>query len=155
MHLKNLELNNFRNYKNVNLNFDRNTILITGDNGQGKTNLLESIYYISTGKSHRTNDQDEMINWDSDYAILIASVNDDSSDLAEGPVHLIEVELRRENNIKIRIDEAYTKRKSDFTSILPSVIFSPGDLKIIKSGPANRRDFLDDVLERIYRDLLH
>jgi DNA replication and repair protein RecF len=65
---------------------------------------------------------------------------------------LIEVELRRENNIKIRIDEAYTKRKSDFTSILPSVIFSPGDLKIIKSGPANRRDFLDDVLERIYRD---
>ena len=152
MHLKNLELNNFRNYKNVNLNFDRNTILIIGDNGQGKTNLLESIYYISTGKSHRTNDQDEMINWDSDYAILRASVNDDSPDLTEGPGHLIEVELRRENNIKIRIDEAYTRRKSDFTSILPSVIFSPGDLKIIKSGPANRRDFLDDVLERIYRD---
>jgi DNA replication and repair protein RecF len=152
MHLKNLELNNFRNYKNVNLNFDRNTILIIGDNGQGKTNLLESIYYISTGKSHRTNDQDEMINWDSDYAILRASVNDDSPDLAEGSGHLIEVELRRGNNIKIRIDEAYTKRKSDFTSILPSVIFSPGDLKIIKSGPANRRDFLDDVLERIYRD---
>lgn len=152
MHLKNLELNNFRNYKNVNLNFDRNTILIIGDNGQGKTNLLESIYYISTGKSHRTNDQDEMINWDSDYAILRASVNDDPSDSTEEPGHLIEIELRRENNIKIRIDEAYTRRKSDFTSILPSVIFSPGDLKIIKSGPANRRDFLDDVLERIYRD---
>jgi DNA replication and repair protein RecF len=152
MHLKNLELNNFRNYKNVNLNFDRNTILIIGDNGQGKTNLLESIYYISTGKSHRTNDQDEMINWDSDFAILRASVNDDSPDLTEGSGHLIEVELRRENNIKIRIDEAYTRRKSDFTSILPSVIFSPGDLKIIKSGPANRRDFLDDMLERIYRD---
>ena len=152
MHLKNLELNNFRNYKNVNLNFDRNTLLIIGDNGQGKTNLLESIYYISIGKSHRTNDQDEMINWDSDYAILRASVNDDSSDLTEGSGHLVEVELRRENNIKIRIDEAYTRRKSDFTSILPSVIFSPGDLKIIKSGPANRRDFLDDVLEKIYRD---
>ena len=152
MHLKNLELNNFRNYKNVNLNFDRNTILIIGDNGQGKTNLLESIYYISTGKSHRTNDQDEMVNWDSDYAVLRTSVNNDSSDSTEESEHLIEIELRRENYIKIRVDEAYTRRKSDFISILPSVIFSPGDLKIIKSGPANRRDFLDDVLEKIYRD---
>ena len=74
MYLNNLELINFRNYKSVKLNFKNSTILIVGDNGQGKTNLLESIHYISSGKSHRTSDQDELINWDSDYAILRASL---------------------------------------------------------------------------------
>ena len=73
MFLKNLQLKNFRNYDELNLNFNNNTILIIGDNGKGKTNLLESIYYISSGKSHRTNVQDEIITWGSDYAVLRAS----------------------------------------------------------------------------------
>lgn len=140
MYLNNLELINFRNYKSVKLNFKNRTILIVGDNGQGKTNLLESIHYISSGKSHRTSDQDELINWDSDYAILRASLSSKQ---------LIEIELRKKNNIKIRIDGVYYRRKSDFTSIIPSVIFSPDDLRLIKAGPSNRRDFLDDILEKL------
>src|SRR5659263_750779 len=98
MYLNNLELINFRNYKSVKLNFKNSIILIVGDNGQGKTNLLESIHYISSGKSHRTSDQDELINWDSDYAILRASLSSKQ---------LIEIELRKKNNIKIRIDGVY------------------------------------------------
>ncbi|MBE3138531.1 MAG: DNA replication/repair protein RecF [Actinobacteria bacterium] len=140
MYLNNLELINFRNYKSVKLNFKNSTILIVGDNGQGKTNLLESIHYISSGKSHRTSDQDELINWDSDYAILRASLSSKQ---------LIEIELRKKNNIKIRIDGVYYRRKSDFASIIPSVIFSPDDLRLIKAGPSNRRDFLDDILEKL------
>ena len=140
MYLNNLELINFRNYKSVKLNFKNSTILIVGDNGQGKTNLLESIHYISSGKSHRTSDQDELINWDSDYAILRASLSSKQ---------LIEIELSKKNNIKIRIDGVYYRRKSDFTSIIPSVIFSPDDLRLIKAGPSNRRDFLDDILEKL------
>ena len=62
---------------------------------------------------------------------------------------LIEIELRKKNNIKIRIDGVYYRRKSDFASIIPSVIFSPDDLRLIKAGPSNRRDFLDDILEKL------
>jgi DNA replication and repair protein RecF len=149
MYLNNLELINFRNYKSVKLNFKNGTILIVGDNGQGKTNLLESIHYISSGKSHRTSDQDELINWDSDYAILRASLGNSMEDTADSSKQLIEIELNKKSNIKIRIDGVYYRRKSDFTSIIPSVIFSPDDLRFIKAGPSSRRDFLDDILEKL------
>ena len=149
MYLNNLELINFRNYKSLKLNFKNGTILIVGDNGQGKTNLLESIHYISSGKSHRTSDQDELINWDSDYAILRASLGKSIEDTADFSKQLIEIELRKKNNIRIRINGVYYRRKSDFASIIPSVIFSPDDLRLIKAGPSNRRDFLDDILEKL------
>jgi len=149
MYLNNLELLNFRNYKSVKLNFKNSTILIVGDNGQGKTNLLESIHYISSGKSHRTNDQDDLINWDSDYTILRASLGKSIEDTAVSSKQLIEIELRKKNNIKIRIDGVYYRKKSDFASIIPSVIFSPDDLRLIKAGPSSRRDFLDDILEKL------
>ncbi|MES0342149.1 MAG: DNA replication and repair protein RecF, partial [Candidatus Humimicrobiaceae bacterium] len=66
--------------------------------------------------------------------------------------NIIEIEIRKNNNIKIRVNGVYQKKKSDFISILPSVIFSPDDLKIIKSGPGERRNFLDSILEKIYPD---
>lgn len=146
MYLKKLELKNYRNYSYVNLNFDKNTILILGNNGNGKTNLLESIYYLSTGRSHRTYSQDEIIKWDSDYSIIKALIGSEKNN---GIDHLIEIELRKENNIKIRVDKIYQRKKSDFISMLPSVIFSPDDLKIVKSGPSDRRNFLDSILEKL------
>jgi len=146
VYLKKLELKNYRNYSYVNLNFDKNTILILGNNGNGKTNLLESIYYLSTGRSHRTYSQDEIIKWDSDYSIIKALIGSEKNN---GIDHLIEIELRKENNIKIRVDKIYKRKKSDFISILPSVIFSPDDLKIVKSGPSDRRNFLDSILEKL------
>ena len=146
MHLKKLELRNYRNYNQVNLNFDKNTVLILGNNGNGKTNLLESIYYLSTGRSHKTYSQDEVINWKSNYSVIKALIVSEENG---GEEHFIEIELRKNNNIKIGIDKVYQKKKSDFVSILPSVIFSPDDLKIIKSGPSERRNFLDSVLEKV------
>jgi len=146
VYLKKLELKNYRNYSYINLNFDKNTILILGNNGNGKTNLLESIYYLSTGRSHRTYSQDEIIKWDSDYSIIKALIGSEKNN---GIDHLIEIELRKENNIKIRVDKIYQRKKSDFISMLPSVIFSPDDLKIVKSGPSDRRNFLDSILEKL------
>lgn len=148
MYLKKLELINFRNYSKLNLNFSKGVILIVGDNGQGKTNLLESIYYLSTGKSHRSYNHNELIRWEEDFSILRAEVSSESAKKIE---HLIEIELK-ENNIKIRVDKAYRKRKSEFISILPSVIFSPDDLGIIKSSPSNRRNFIDSILDQIHND---
>lgn len=146
MYLKKLELKNYRNYTHVNLNFDKNTILILGNNGNGKTNLLESIYYLSTGRSHRTYSQDEIINWGSDYSKVKALVGSEKKD---EPNRFIEIELQKGNDIKIKVDKIIRRKKSDFISILPSVIFSPDDLKIVKSGPMDRRNFLDGILEKI------
>jgi len=142
MYLEELQLKNFRNYSDVNLKFDRTAALFFGDNAQGKTNLLESIRYISSGKSHRVTNQDDLIGWGREFALIRAQVNG----------HLIELELRPGNILKIKVDKAYCRKKSDFTSILPSVIFTPEDLKIIKDGPSNRRDLLDNILESIYPD---
>jgi len=146
VYLKRLELENYRNYTHINLSFDKNTILIVGDNGQGKTNLLESIYFLSTGRSHRTYSQDELINWDKGYSILRAYAQS-KKDINQS--HLIEIELKRDGQIKIRVDKVYRKRKSDFTSIIPSVFFSPDDLSLIKAGPVQRRSFLDGILDNI------
>jgi DNA replication and repair protein RecF len=142
MYLKELHLKNFRNYSDINLKFDRTAALFFGDNAQGKTNLLESIRYISSGKSHRVTNQDDLIGWGCEFALIRAKVNG----------HLIELELRPGNILKIKVDKAYCRKKTDFTSILPSVIFTPEDLKIIKDGPSNRRDLLDNILESIYPD---
>src|SRR3972149_5092996 len=146
MYLKKLELKNYRNYSHVNLDFDKNTVLILGNNGNGKTNLLESIYYLSTGRSHRTYSQDEIINWGSDYSKVKALIGPEQNDELD---RFIEIELRKNNNIKIKVDKIYQRKKSDCISMLPSVIFSPDDLKIVKSGPLDRRNFLDSILEKI------
>ncbi len=148
MYLKNLELKNYRNYEHIKLEFDKNSILIVGNNGNGKTNLLESIYYLSAGRSHRTRIQDELIRWGSDFSLIRAGLGPDEKNRA----YTIEIEIRKNNNIKIRVNGVYQKKKSDFISILPSVIFSPDDLRIIKSGPGERRIFLDSILEKIYPD---
>ncbi|MFC2159850.1 DNA replication/repair protein RecF [Actinomycetota bacterium] len=148
MYLKNLELKNYRNYDHVDLEFDRSSILLVGNNGNGKTNLLESIHYLSTGRSHRTHIQDELLRWGTDFSLIRAKLGSEKGSRS----YVIEIEIRKNNNIKIRIDGVYQKKKSDFISILPSVIFSPDDLKIIKSGPGERRNFLDSILEKIYPD---
>jgi len=148
VYLKKLELKNYRNYSQANLDFDKNTILILGNNGNGKTNLLESVYYLSTGRSHKTYIQDEIIKWGSNYSTIKALIGSGRGDKED---RFIEIELRKgsSSNTKIRVDKTRRKKKSDFISLLPSVIFSPDDLNIIKSGPSGRRDFLDSVLEKI------
>lgn len=146
MYLKKLELKNYRNYHHINLSFDKNTVLILGNNGDGKTNLLESIHYLSTGRSHRTYTQDEIINWGSSYSFIKAIVGSGEN---KGSEHFIEIELRKDNDTRIRVDKVNRRKKTDFISMLPSVIFSPDDMRIVKYGPSERRNFLDGVLEKI------
>jgi len=156
MFLSTLELKNFRNYNEIKLCFEQNIILLIGDNGLGKTNLLEAIYYISTGKSHRTNTQDELIKWGSDFALIRANTcGRKTGNGSSANENLIELALNPANKIKIRVNRAVCKKKSDFVSILPSVIFSPDDLSIIKGGPSLRRLWMDNLLEKIYTDYYH
>ncbi len=146
MFLKNLELKNFRNYEHASVGFEKGTILIVGCNGQGKTNLLESIYFLSCGRSHRSPSAKEVIRSGKDFALLRAcAVSGDKT-------NLIEIELRRDNSYKIRVDKVYRRKKADFINIMPAVIFSPDDLSLIKSGPSFRRGYLDGILDRVVKD---
>lgn len=148
MYLKSLELKNYRNYDHIDLEFDKNSILIVGNNGNGKTNLLEAIYYLSTGCSHRTHIQDELLKWGRGFSLIRANIYSGS----DQKKFLVEIEIRNSNVLKIKVNGVYYKKKKDFVSILPSVIFSPDDLRIIKSNPGERRAFLDSILEKIYGD---
>ena len=148
MFLKHLELKNFRNYKDINLDLNCGLILFLGSNGAGKTNLLESIYYLSNGRSHRSITQSDLINHGSDYCVIRGVIE------SEGEDRLIEIQLNNDNSIKIKLNKVFIKNKSGFTSNLATVIFSPDDLRIIKSSPFYRRNYLDDILEKIDKDFV-
>lgn len=148
MYLKSLELKNYRNYDHIDLDFDKDSILLVGNNGKGKTNMLESIHYLSAGRSHRTHVQDELLKWGREYTLIRGKILSGNKRTR----HLVEIEIRKDNDLKIKVDGIYRSKKADFISILPSVIFSPDDLKIIKSDAGERRNFLDSILEKIYRD---
>ena len=146
MFLKHLELKNFRNYENISLDLSCGLILFLGGNGAGKTNLLESVYYLSNGKSHRSANQNDLINHGSDYCVIRGIIESEDED------RLIEIQLNNDNSVKIKLNKVYIKNKSGFTCKLATVIFSPDDLRIIKSSPFYRRNYLDDILEKIDKD---
>jgi DNA replication and repair protein RecF len=148
VYLKNLELKNYRNYDGVDIEFDKDSILLVGNNGNGKTNLLEAVHYLSIGRSHRTHVQDELIKWGRDFFLLRGTIVSGNRKRK----HLVEIEVRKGNSLKIKVDGVYRKKKTDFISLLPSVIFSPDDLRIIKADPGERRAFLDSILETVQKD---
>ena len=146
MFLKHLELKNFRNYEDISLDLSCGLILFLGGNGAGKTNLLESVYYLSNGKSHRSANQNDLIKHGSDYCVIRGIIE------SEGEDKLIEIQLNNDNSVKIKLNKVFIKNKSGFTSKLATVIFSPDDLRIIKSSPFYRRNYLDDILEKIDKE---
>ena len=150
MYFKNIELKNFRNYKDLKIEFDKNLNIILGHNAQGKTNLLESIYITGMGKSFRTNKDEEMINFYSDFARVRAEVIEDNNE------DEIEITYKKEGKL-IKLDGIKLSRTIDLLETVYIVVFSPEDLKIVKEGPDNRRRFLDRELCQIkpvyYSDL--
>lgn len=137
MQLKELNLNNFRNYVKLELKFNSNLVVFFGRNAQGKTNILESIFLSCTGRSHRTPKDKELILWDKDEAsvkILCSKKEGDS---------LIEIFLHSKERKKININGMPAQRLGELMGHLNSVLFSPEDLKLIKGSPGERRRFID------------
>ena len=150
MYFKSIKLENFRNYPDLSLEFHRNLNLILGQNAQGKTNLLESLFIMGLGKSFRTTRDSDMISFGKEYA-KASCVVDGERDETE-----IEVCYRKEGKI-IRVNGVKLDRTVDLLENVYVVVFSPEDLKIIKEGPEQRRRFLDRELCQIkpvyYSDL--
>ncbi|WP_027399620.1 DNA replication/repair protein RecF [Anaerovorax odorimutans] len=139
MYIKNVKLKDFRNYKNLDLNFHKKVNIIIGKNAQGKTNLLESLYIMSLGKSFKTNKDIEMIKFGENYSKVKVSYSKNIED------HDLEIILGKEGK-QIKIDGIKATKNSDILENMLIVIFSPEDLKIVKEEPEKRRKFIDREL---------
>ena len=137
MIIKSLELTDYRNYKELNIEFDKGTNILYGDNAQGKTNILEAIYLSATTKSHKGSKDKEIINFDKDEAHIRSIVIKDGIDTK------IDMHLRSSKSKVIAIDGSKIKKAAELLGILNVVFFSPEDLSIIKNGPGERRRFVD------------
>ena len=147
MIVKRVELSNFRNYKLLQLDLDEKTNILYGNNAQGKTNILESVYVCSTTKSHRTNRDAELIHLDSEEAHIKLFIEKNNRE------QRIDIHLRRNKTKGIAINGIPIKKASELFGVFNVVIFSPEDLDIIKKGPAERRKFMDMELcqlDKIY-----
>lgn len=140
MYLERLELLNFRNYAKAIFSFSPHLNLIIAGNAQGKTNILEAIYFLSAGESHRHASEFQLIKKDTPLAGI------KSSSIQQGRKLSLEVFLSPASRKKIKVNGVERFRGSELLGNLHAVIFSPEDLKIVKGGPEERRAFLDDTI---------
>ena len=135
MYIKELKLKNFRNYEDLTVDFDERVNLITGQNAQGKTNLIESLYMSSIGRSFRTAHENEMIRFGEEGAYIKVLAEKEFTDTK------VEIMLRSDSRKAIKKDGTVVRRTSDLLDNIIIVIFSPDDLRIVKEiGRASCRE---------------
>lgn len=148
MKLKELKLTNFRNYKNQNIEFIDGINLFIGNNAQGKTNIIESIYILAFGKSYRTTKDEEIISFNENFS----KINLDY--IKNGLECNVEYTINELNRKTISKDEIKIKKLSDYVGEIPIVIFSPDSLDIVKGSPAKRRDFINIMASQISKSYI-
>ncbi len=147
MIVESVELKDFRNYEFLDMNFNEHVNIIYGDNAQGKTNILESIYMCSTSKSHRGSKDREIVRFGKDESHIKLNV------LKHGMKYRIDMHLKKNKTKGIAVNGIPIKKAVELFGIINIVFFSPEDLNIIKNGPSERRRFMDmelSQLDKIY-----
>lgn len=143
MYITELELKNFRNYENLKVDFDEKINLILGNNAQGKTNLIESIYMSSIGRSFRTSRDSDLIMFGKDEAFIRVKAEKEYADTE------VEIRIKGASGKSIKKDGVQLKKTSQLLENIMTVIFSPEDMKIVKDEPEKRRKFIDRELCQI------
>lgn len=149
MVIKSLELNNFRNYSQLRLDLHEYSNILYGDNAQGKTNILESVFLCTTTKSHRSHKDKEMIKIGTDESHIRIIMEKNSI------LHKIDMHLKLGKSKGVAIDGIPIKKSSELLGIAHIIFFSPEDLSIIKNGPAERRRFINMELSQMDKLYLH
>ena len=140
MYIESVQLQNFRNYRELHLNFDKGTNIFYGDNAQGKTNILESVYICGTTKSHKGSKDKDLIRFGKEESHIRMLIKKD------GLSYKIDMHLRKNKAKGVAINGLPIKKARELFGIVNLVFFSPEDLNIIKNGPGGRRRFMDLVL---------
>ncbi|MFD1427166.1 DNA replication and repair protein RecF [Kroppenstedtia sanguinis] len=136
MYVEQLELKQFRNIEHLKLDCSGELHMFVGPNAQGKTNILESLYVLAIGKSHRTRSHRELIRWEQTVASLKAEVSGKES------ARRLEIRLTPRGKRVLR-NGVEQRRLSEYIGSLTAVLFAPEDLSIVKGSPQVRRRFLD------------
>lgn len=137
MVIESIKLENFRNYKTLELSLDAGTNIFHGENAQGKTNILESVYLCGTTKSHKGSKDREMIRFEEEEAHVCMNLDKD------GSRYKIDMHLKKNKPKGIAVNGVPIRRAGELLGIGNFVFFSPEDLNIIKNGPGERRRFMD------------
>ena len=148
MNITKIELINFRNYKKQSYDKFSNLNIIIGKNGVGKTSIIEAIYLGSLAKSFKTNSDDTIIhNGSESYKVKIYYFD-------YGPIRLYYYQNYKTGN-KTKINSKVQKRLSDFISQYRIILLSPDELKLIKSSPNTRRNYLNIQISQLHKEYIH
>lgn len=148
MNVERLKLSHYRNYEQLELSFSPSINVFIGENAQGKTNVMESIYVLSMAKSHRTSNDRELIRWEQEYAKIEGWIQRKYGQL---PLELV---ISKKGK-KARVNHLEQNRLSAFVGQLNVVMFAPEDLNLVKGSPQIRRRFLDMEIGQISPVYLH
>lgn len=140
MRVTKLALTNFRSYKNLELEFGAGPITFIGNNGAGKTNVAESLIYLSFLGSHRVSANQPLINLGEEQAIIRAEIERDGRTLQ------VDLEINANKANRARLNQNPTKSQREILGALQVIYFSPEDLDLVRGEPTDRRDFLDKLL---------
>lgn len=143
MFVTDLELTNFRNYPEVSIGLTSGVTVFVGANGQGKTNLVEAIEYLSTATSHRVSSVVPLIRSGQDSAIVRARIQAGADDARQ---ILLELEINSGRANQARLNRAPLPRLRDLVGMCRTVVFSPMDLAIVRGDPADRRRWIDSLV---------
>ena len=141
MYIEKIRLQNFRNYENLEIDLNKNINIIYGENAQGKTNIIESIFLCAFGKSFRTSKEKEMIKFNEEKSLVEAFYQKKDRD------GKIKIELG--NKKQISLNGIKIKKLSELLGNINIVIFTPEDINILRDGPVKRRRFLDMMIGQL------
>lgn len=140
MWISSLQLENFRNYRQLSLTFEPGINLLIGENGAGKTNLVEACVYLSTLESHRVSGYGALIRSESASSQLSLKAKNDGREIS------VAAELNRDKPNRYFLNSHQVKRTSDLVGISKVVVFAPEDLDLVRRDPQDRRKFLDESM---------
>ena len=144
MRIKKLKVENFRNLENLDIEFSEGVNIIYGNNAQGKTNIIESIYIFSFGKSFRANKDIELLKFDKEYFLSNIKIMKKDRELE------MDFGFDKISNKKmIKVNGAIQKKISDIIGKLNVVVFKPEDIKIVTDSPSIRRKYIDYLISSI------
>ena len=145
MYLTGLTLENYRNYRSLKLSLKPGLNVLTGENAQGKTNLLEAVYFTSIGKSMRTPRDKELILWGEDRARIKAEA------VGKYGRKKVEFLIDKRDNKRVAVNGAEIRKLGELMGVIMTVLFSPDEIAVIKNSPGDRRRFMDIAVCQLSR----
>ncbi len=140
--IKRLSLVNFRNYISLDISFNKKINIFLGNNAQGKTTLLESIYLLAISKSHKTFKDKDLIKFNESFCKVTTELTKDQNQLT------LNVVISNEGK-KVLVNQVEKRKTSEYIGVFNVVMFAPEDLEIVKGEPINRRKFIDIEIGQI------